>query len=133
MENLTGFILMAHSGWRWIVLILIILTAAKMLIGWLTKQQWKDIDSKLLLFSRIAVYIQVVLGVILYILLAQWTNMRFTGEHVVVALLGVGGIEFGAARAKKAANDVAKFKLAFIGFIIALVLISAAILSATMS
>jgi hypothetical protein len=51
----------------------------------------------------------------------------------VVALLGVGGIEFGAGRAKKAANDAAKFKFAFIGFIIALVLISAATLSATMN
>ena len=126
-----NFLLQAHSGWRWIVLILIIITAVKMLFGWLTKQDWTRLDSNLLLYSRIAVYIQVVLGVILYILLQQWTNMRFTGEHVIVALLAVGGLEFGAGRAKKASRAINMFKFAFIGFAIALVLILVAINAAT--
>ena len=126
-----NFLLQAHSGWRWIVLILIIITAVKMLFGWLTKQDWTRLDSNLLLYSRIAVYIQVVLGVVLYILLQQWTNMRFTGEHVIVALLAVGGLEFGAGRAKKASRATNMFKFAFIGFAIALVLILVAINAAT--
>lgn len=128
---MTNFLLQAHSGWRWIVLILIIITAVKMLFGWLSKQDWTRLDSNLLLYSRIAVYIQVVLGVILYILLQQWTNMRFTGEHVIVALLAVGGLEFGAGRAKKVSSAINMFKFAFIGFAIALVLILVAINAAT--
>ena len=128
---MTYFLLQAHSGWRWIVLILIIITAVKMLFGWLTKQDWTRLDSNLLLYSRIAVNIQVVLGVVLYILLQRWTNMRFTGEHVIVALLAVGGIEFGAGRAKKASSAINMFKFAFIGFAIALVLILVAVNAAT--
>ena len=128
---MTNFLLQAHFGWLWIVLILIIITAVKMLFGWLTKQDWTRLDSNLLLYSRIAIYIQVVLGVILYILLQQWTNMRFTGEHVIVALLAVGGLEFGAGRAKKTSRAVNMFKFAFIGFAIALVLILVAINAAT--
>jgi len=128
---MTNFLLQAHSGWRWIVLVLIIVTAVKMLFGWLTKQDWTRLDSNLLLYSRIAVNIQVVLGVVLYILLQRWTNMRFTGEHVIVALLAVGGIEFGAGRAKKASSAINMFKFAFIGFAIALVLILVAINAAT--
>ena len=128
---MTYFLLQAHSGWRWIVLVLIIITAVKMLFGWLTKQDWTRLDSNLLLYTRIAVNIQVVLGVVLYILLQRWTNMRFTGEHVIVALLAVGGIEFGAGRAKKASSAINMFKFAFIGFAIALVLILVAINAAT--
>jgi hypothetical protein len=125
------FLLQAHSGWRWVVLLLIVIVTVKALIGWQGKQKWTRLDSNLLLYSRIAVYIQVVLGVILYILLQRWTNMRFTGEHVLMAILAVGGLEFGAARAKKARSDANKFKFAFIGFVIALILVLIAIGGAT--
>lgn len=128
---MANFLLMAHSGWRWIVLLLIIITLIKALVGWLGKQKWReDLDTRLLLFSRIAVYIQVVLGILLYILMQGWLNMRFTGEHVIVALLAVGGVEFAAGRAKKARSDAAMFKFTVIGFAIALILILAAIAGA---
>jgi hypothetical protein len=128
MEN---FLLQAHSGWRWIVLVLIVIVVIKALIGWQGKQKWTSLDSNLLLYSRIAIYIQVVLGAILYILIQGWTNMRFTGEHVVMAILAVGALEFGAGRAKKASGDANKFKFAFIGFVIALILALVAIGGAT--
>lgn len=127
---MTNFLLMAHSGWRWIVVLLILITLIKALIGWLGKQKWRDLDTRLLLFSRIAIYIQVVLGVILYILVQGWLNMRFTGEHVIIALLAVGGVEFAAGRAKKASEDAAMFKFTAIGFLVALVLVFVAIAGA---
>jgi hypothetical protein len=128
---MTQFLLLAHSGWRWLVLILIVITALKMLIGWLGKQKWTGLDSNLLFYSRIALYVQVVLGAVLYVLLQQWTNMRFTGEHVIVALLAVGAVEFGAGRAKRLSHTNDMFKFAFIGFAIGLVLILVAISAAT--
>jgi hypothetical protein len=128
---MTQFLLLAHSGWRWLVFILIVITALKMLIGWLGKQKWIGLDSNLLFYSRIALYVQVVLGAVLYVLLQQWTNMRFTGEHVIVALLAVGAVEFGAGRAKRLSRTNDMFKFAFIGFAISLVLILVAISAAT--
>lgn len=124
---MTYFLLQAHSGWRWIVLLLVVITVVKMLMGWLGGQKWTGLDARLLRFSRIAVYIQVALGVILYILIQGWSNMQLTGEHVVMALLAMGGLEFGAARAKRARGDTNKFKFAFIGFVIAVVLVLVAI------
>jgi hypothetical protein len=125
----TYFLLQAHSGWRWIVLILILITAIKALIGWLGNQNWSNVDTRLLLFTRIALYIQVVLGLLLYILLQQWTNMRFTGEHVIIALLAVGAVEFGAARARKASGSKKMYMFAFIGCALALILVYVALLA----
>jgi hypothetical protein len=116
-------ILIAHSVWRWLVFGLMLITAIKMVAGWLGKQTWTALDTNLLLSTRVAVYIQVLLGFTAWILLQYWSNMRFTAEHVVMALVAVGGLEFGAARAKKAAESVSKFKWAAIGFGIALILI----------
>lgn len=121
-----NFVLQAHSGWRWIVLALLVVTMVKALIGWLGKQKWKKIDTNLVLWTRIAVYIQVILGIILYIMLEQWNNMRFTGEHVVLALLAVGGVEFAGARARRSRGSK-MFMFAFIGFAIALILIYVAL------
>lgn len=123
------FILMTHSGWRYVIVILLMLTLVKMLIGWLGKQKWNNLDSRLLLALRWAVYFQVILGALLYILEQYWTEMRFTGEHVIVMLLAVGGVEFAAARAKKVADDAGKFKFAAIGLAIAFVLINVALIT----
>ena len=120
-------LLQAHSGWRYIVILFLLITIIKMLIGWLGSQNWRQIDTSLILATRVSVYIQVVLGLILYIVLQQWVNMRLTGEHVVVALLAVGGIEFAAARARKADGDKNKFKFATIGLVIAAILIYVAL------
>ncbi len=124
---MADFVLMAHSGWRYVVLIMLVITLLKMLVGWLGKARWTSLDARLLLALRVVVNIQVVLGLLLYILLQFWTNMRFTGEHVVLALLAVGGVEFAAARAKKAADSNSKFKWAAIGLIVAFALIFVAL------
>lgn len=125
------FLIQAHSGWRWIVLALIVVSVIKMLLGLLGRQSWTNLDDRLLSFSRIAVYIQVVLGIILYIMVQKWADMRFTGEHVIMAFLALGGLEFGAGRAKKAQKDTDKFRFAVIGFGIGLLLILVAIGAAT--
>jgi len=121
-----NFVLQAHSGWRWIVLALLVITVVKALIGWFDNQKWKKIDTNLVLWTRIAVYIQVILGIILYVMLQQWNDMRFTGEHVVLALLAVGGVEFAAARARRSRGRK-MFVFTFIGFAIALILIFVAL------
>jgi len=124
---MTDIVLQAHSGWRWIVLALIIITAVKALIGWLGQQKWQTLDTNLLFYSRIAMYIQVLLGIVLYVLRQEWAaGMAILGGHVIPAILAVGGVEFGAARARKSTGQK-KFMFAFIGFIIALILLYGAL------
>jgi len=121
---MTTFVLMAHSGWRWIVLILIVVTLLDMLFGWFSKRNWNyTVDSGLLIATRISLYIQVALGVVLWILMGYWSNMRFTAEHAIVLLLAVGAVEFGAGRAKRLDDSTSKYKFGAIGLIIAVVLV----------
>jgi hypothetical protein len=125
---MTTIILQAHSGWRWVVLLLIIIVVIKALIGWLAKQNWSNLDSTLVRLSRYALYIQVVLGVILYIVAQKWAaGFGFVGSHIIPALLAVGAVEFGAARSRKVEGSQKKFMFAFIGFVIAIVLVYGAL------
>ncbi|MEM7345709.1 MAG: hypothetical protein AAF485_15810 [Chloroflexota bacterium] len=124
---MTYFFLEAHSGWSGIVLLLILITGIKALVGWLGNQKWKKIDSQLMLFSQISVRVQFVLGLILFILLQKWNGgMAFIGSHVIPGILAVGAVEFGAARAKKSKGKQ-KFMFAFIGMILALILVYGAL------
>ena len=121
---MTYFLMMAHSGWRWIVLALMVVALLDMLLGWFSKRHWNyTVDSGLLIATRISLYIQVALGVVLWILLGYWNNMRFTAEHAIILLLAVGAVEFGAAKAKRAEDPTSKYKFGAIGLIVALVLV----------
>ena len=120
---MTTFLLQAHSIWRWVVLIIIIFVTVRTLIGWLAKQKWTTFETSLMRYSRYIMYVQVVLGILLFIALQRWTTgFGFIGSHVIPGLLALGAIEFGAARARKSRGSK-KYMFAFIGFAISLVLI----------
>jgi hypothetical protein len=120
---MTELLLQAHSVWRWVVLIVIIFVVVRALIGWLAKQKWTSFETSLMRYSRFIMYVQVVLGILLFIVLQRWAlGFGFVGSHVIPALLAVGGVEFGAARARKSRGSK-KFMFAFIGFAIALLMI----------
>ena len=121
-------ILLAHSIWRWVVIIVIIFVTLRALIGWLAKQNWTKFDAELVRYARFIMYVQVVLGVTLYILSQKWAvGFSFIGSHIIPALLAVGAVEFGAARSRKAEGSQKKFMFAFIGFVIAIVLVYGAL------
>ena len=63
-----NFLFMAHSGWRWLVLLFVVVVTIKMVVGWLGKQKWTDMDMTLVRVTHIVVAVQVALGIILYIL-----------------------------------------------------------------
>jgi hypothetical protein len=121
-------LLLAHSHWRWVVLGLVLATSLELLASRLGRRAWTDLDAKLVLVSRISVHVQVVMGLILYLLRSRWSDMRFTGEHVIMALAAVAVLEVAAARSKKAADPSARLRSASTGFLIGLVLVSIVIL-----
>ena len=125
-------LLQAHSGWRWIALLVIIVTTLKVLIGWVAGQKWQKIDANLVRLANIVLSIQVVLGIILYILFLFQGRSNvgaFTGGHVLPALLSLGGVGFALARARKAPGSKQKFMFASIGMIITIVLIYGALVT----
>ena len=120
----------AHSGWRWIVLLVVVIATLKVLLGWLGGQKWTKLDTNLVRLSNFALTIQVVLGIILYILYIVQGRVDAVGfglAHALPALLALGGVGFAAARSRKAKAARQKFKFASIGLLITLVLIYGAL------
>ena len=57
-------LLSAHSGWRYVVIFVLLVALAKFLIGWLGRGPWQVWDQRLGLAALIAVDIQVLLGLL---------------------------------------------------------------------
>lgn len=127
----------AHSGWRWIVLLLLVAAIIKMHRGWKGKKSFTTGDKKLALFAMIAFHIQFLFGWILYFLSGKvqfgegWMKnevFRFYGmEHVLMMTIAMILITMGYSKSKKKDTDVAKYKVVAVFYTIAFVLILASI------
>ena len=128
-----------HSGLRWIILLLLVLTIFKAFGGWMGKKAYTSGDRKLALFTLIFCHIQLIIGLIQYIVgkyyvgletgdeMAKSVNRFFRMEHSTSMILAIGLITAGYSMAKRASADVNKHKKIAIWFTIGLVLILAAI------
>ena len=118
-----SFIFHAHFGWRWIVLLILVIAVIKFLAGWVRKHKWQKIDQQLFLATRISIYIQLLLGTIMYIIRFSGLPSAFAMAHVLPIIIGVGMVEMGQGRAKRLATSAEKFQWGFIGVFVRLILI----------
>lgn len=129
-------LLHAHSGLRWVVLILLIAAiynafSKKRSASWTTK------DKKITLFAMIFTHIQLVIGLVLYfispkVVLSGETMgndvLRFYAvEHVSLMLVAIALITVGYSKAKRAKSDTKKFGAVAKFYLIGLILILASI------
>lgn len=132
-----GILVQIHSFLRWIVLILLLAAIIKSLSGMISKRAYSPSDNKISLFLLISTHTQLLVGLALYFI-SPWVQFSgeamkapevrfFTMEHLVMMLAAVALITIGRVSSKKAATDDAKFKKAFTFFLIALIVIFAAI------
>jgi len=122
-------ILHAHSGLRWIVLILIIVNVVNAMGG---TKIFTDKDKRLSLFALIATHTQALLGLYLYytspkVQFSESTMSNsmlrfFTMEHTLMMLIAIILVTLGNRWAKKGAT-----KKVFWHYLIALLIILAAI------
>lgn len=132
-----------HNLLRWIILILLLVSIFKSYSGYSTKKQFDAGDKKFWLFTMIASHITLLLG------LYQWAFGRiglfstplssfgalmkdkvarfFIVEHPTLMVLAIVFITLGHGMAKKSVDDETKYRKAFRYFLIALVLILAAV------
>ena len=125
-------LLHSHSGLRWILLILLIMTIASVFGKRSGKVAFTDGDRKLSLFTLISAHLQALLGLILYFFsqkvdfssttMSSPVHRFFTVEHALMMLIAAILITIGYGKAKKAnARGV------FMYYLIALIVILLAI------
>lgn len=126
----TNFITHAHSGLRWILLILLIYSIINAIIR---KETFEKKDRLLYMFTMVTAHIQLVLGLILYFTSqkVQFTKVwmetilyRFYGmEHLVGMILAIALLTVGHIKYKKKRENKSKHKTVLIFYAIALILI----------
>ncbi|HTF03682.1 MAG TPA: cytochrome B [Bacteroidia bacterium] len=129
-------LLYAHSGLRWIALLLLIVTAFKAIGGVMGNKTYLPIDKKLATFTVMFFHIQVVIGFILFFG-NKWHQLMgemkepsirfFTVEHSIGMLLAAILLTIGSAKAKKASSDAKKHKTIAWMFTIVLLVVLACI------
>ena len=131
-------LLHAHSGLRWIVLLLIAITAFKALMKWRSAApSFTEGDRKLNLYTLIATHVQLLIGFALYFIsekvrfepeaMKDPVSRFYTAEHSVMMLLAVVLVTVGYMRAKRATEDVLRFRDTAIYFLLALLVLLAGI------
>lgn len=136
--TLYSFFKEAHSGFRYIVIVLVLLAIVRAFMGWLGKRPYGEGNRKLNLFAMISVHTQFLLGIILFFIspMVQFSketmknpiSRYWTVEHWVMMIIAIALITIGHSKSKKAALPEAKHKAVAVFYLIGLILISVAIM-----
>jgi len=131
-----------HSWMRWIVVIVGVIAVVRFLIGWLGKRDWAALDARLALIFPVTIDIQLLLGLLLYFVLSPITTgaLRdfgaalknstvrfFSVEHIFMVLIALIVAHIGSALIKKRTDATTKFRIGFIFFVLAMIIIFLAI------
>jgi len=127
----------AHSGFRWLILILLIIAIVNAYTKWKNRSDFTPKDKKIGLFTMIFCHIQLLIGIALYFLsplvsfedgfMKEKVARFFTIEHGTMMILALIIITMGYAKAKRKTDASQKFKTTFIYYLIGLIVIIAAI------
>ena len=135
-----GFVLNVHSWMRWVV----IATCLWSLLRAATAggRPWTPADARASRIFVMALDVQVLLGLLLYVFLSPFTRQAmsdmatamkvsalrfFVVEHLFGMLLAVAFAHIGAVKIRKAPNDARRHRLALIFFSLALLAVFASI------
>ena len=129
-----------HSGFRYVVLILILIALIQALTGWLGNKGYTEGNRKLNLFAMISAHIQLLLGLILYFVspFVTFDNMGsvmkddtlryWTVEHAIMMIIALILITVGHSRSKKAISGTDKHKRIAIFYGLGAIIVVVAIL-----
>jgi len=132
--DIYGILKSAHSGWRYLVIILLLVAFINALMGYLGKKPYTEGNRKLNVFTLISAHIQLVLGLVIYFM-HDWykgdihvsVQRYWKIEHLTMMLAAIILITVGNARSKRVDSALMKHRTIFVYFGLALVLITIAI------
>ncbi len=129
--NIYPILRSAHSGWRYLVLILLVLAVIQALAGWLGKKPYTEGNRKLNVFTLIFVHVQILFGLILYFIspLVEAGIRYWKMEHIGMMILAAILVTVGNARSKRIEDGTAKHRTIALYFGLALIVIVAAIIA----
>jgi hypothetical protein len=132
-----------HNILRWVLLTLLVFSIVRSLIGWIKHRELKEGDVKLWLFTMICTHINLLIGLILLffgrfgilssglpdgvVLMKDVFYRFFWVEHPTAMILATVLITLGRGQVKKQITDPLKYKRVFWYFLLALLVILAAI------
>jgi Na+-driven multidrug efflux pump len=142
-DNMSTYkiLLHAHSGFRWLALLLPLIILVKSMIGFYGKKEYQKIDRILASSFAGTVHLMLLLGISLYFFFSPITQAAFADfsaamknpsirfwavEHISIMTLVTIIVTIGSTKTKKALSSESKFKnqLVFFGISLALMLIS---------
>jgi cytochrome bd-type quinol oxidase subunit 2 len=137
--NAYSFVRGLHSGFRYIIFVLLVLAIIQALLGWLGRKPYTEVNRKVNLFTLIAAHTQLLIGIVLYFLspfvqfnsstMKDPVSRYFTVEHWVMMVIAIALITIGYSKSKKIIMPESKHQTVFIFYIIALFIIIGAILA----
>ena len=128
MQALSNVLLFIHNYWRWVVVVLLLATFIKMLIGWISSSGWGDLDNKLSKWLSMALGLQFVLGLLVLVLNTiavggAYLQSAAVIEHTVSNFIAV----FLASLSFKKASVSNRFRNKTIALLLAIVFIYRAV------
>lgn len=133
MESSYFFLQKFHSGWAYLVLLLLVIVVSLSIYGFVTMTKFSAINRKLALFTLIFSHIQLLVGLVLWFVSPRGkaalsnlndTALRLTAlEHPVTNIIAIVLITIGWSKHKKLIEDKTIFKNFAIFYGLALLLI----------
>lgn len=125
----------AHSGLRWVALILLIVAVITAIGKWQIRGAYTDGNRKLYLFTLISIHTQLVIGLILlfispkvnFSMMSDKLYRFYSVEHTTGMLIAIILITIGYSRSKRASDATTKQRLVGIFYGLGLLLILASI------
>ena len=128
-----------HSGWAYIVLLILVLATLNALYNFFGNKEFDAIDFRLALFSLITMHIQLLIGLVLWFTKDYFSTISEMGgmgevmkndtirklivEHPTTMIIAVVLLTIGYSKHKKKLTSKPKFKMLSIFYTIALILV----------
>ena len=127
-----------HSYWAFLVLAVLIITTVNSIIKYKSKKEYSPIDFRLALFTIITSHIQLLIGIVLYLvsprldlfgtlgmggIMKDSISRLYLIEHPLMTILALVFITMGYSKHKSKLTSQAKFKTLSIFYAIGLVLL----------
>lgn len=124
------FLLHAHSGLRWLILVAVIIAVLKSLIGLFAGTEYSKFDKIVAVAFVGMMHLQLLIGLVLYFIYSPFITYNMSDqvsrfwsvEHLALMLFAVAAAQVGRSISKKTQDAQVKFRFQSIFFGMSLIL-----------